>query len=108
VTAVGEEATKGERTRKKLVDATAALLRRQGYHATGLSDIVAESGAPRGSLYFHFPGGKDELARAALLASTVSIKRSPSTPSSTVVRSRLSEGASSPASRAWICAAASR
>ena len=64
------EATKGERTRKKLVDATAALLRRQGYHATGLSDIVAESGAPRGSLYFHFPGGKDELARAALLAST--------------------------------------
>jgi len=64
------EATKGERTRKKLVDATAALLRRQGYHATGLSDIVAESGAPRGSLYFYFPGGKDELARAALLAST--------------------------------------
>jgi TetR/AcrR family transcriptional repressor of lmrAB and yxaGH operons len=64
------DATKGERTRKKLVDATAALLRRQGYHATGLSDIVAESGAPRGSLYFYFPGGKDELARAALLAST--------------------------------------
>jgi len=63
------EVTKGERTRKKLVDATAALLRRQGYHATGLSEIVAESGAPRGSLYFHFPGGKDELARAALLAS---------------------------------------
>ncbi len=64
------EETKGERTRRKLVDATAALLRRQGYHATGLSDIVAESGAPRGSLYFYFPGGKDELARAALLAST--------------------------------------
>jgi TetR/AcrR family transcriptional regulator, lmrAB and yxaGH operons repressor len=63
------EPTKGERTRKKLVDATAALLRRQGYHATGLSDIVAESGAPRGSLYFYFPGGKDELARAALAAS---------------------------------------
>ena len=61
--------TKGERTRKKLVDTTAALLRRQGYHATGLSDIVAESGAPRGSLYFYFPGGKDELARAALAAS---------------------------------------
>jgi len=58
--------TKGERTRAKLVDATGELLRRQGYHATGLADIVAESGAPRGSLYFHFPGGKDELARAAL------------------------------------------
>ena len=61
-------ATKGERTRKKLIDATGDLLRRQGFHATGLSDIVSESGAPRGSLYFYFPGGKDELARAALEA----------------------------------------
>jgi TetR/AcrR family transcriptional regulator, lmrAB and yxaGH operons repressor len=60
--------TKGERTRRKLVDATGDLLRRQGFHATGLSDIVAESGAPRGSVYFYFPGGKDELARAALEA----------------------------------------
>jgi TetR/AcrR family transcriptional repressor of lmrAB and yxaGH operons len=60
--------SKGERTRKKLVDATGDLLRRQGFHATGLSDIVAESGAPRGSLYFHFPGGKDELACTALEA----------------------------------------
>ena len=63
--------TKGERTKKKLVEATAALLRRQGYHATGLSAIVEESGAPRGSLYFYFPGGKDELAVAALEASGV-------------------------------------
>jgi len=65
------EPTKGERTKKKLVDATASLLRRQGYHATGLSDIVEESGAPRGSLYFYFPDGKDELACAALAASGV-------------------------------------
>ncbi|HEX4416796.1 MAG TPA: TetR/AcrR family transcriptional regulator [Kofleriaceae bacterium] len=62
--------TKGERSRKKLVDTTAALLRRQGYHATGLAQIVAESGAPRGSLYFYFPGGKDDLAIAALQASS--------------------------------------
>jgi TetR/AcrR family transcriptional repressor of lmrAB and yxaGH operons len=60
------EPSKGERTRQKLVDATAALLQRQGFHATGLSDIVEESGAPRGSVYFHFPGGKDELARVAI------------------------------------------
>src|SRR5437773_2171867 len=63
--------TKGEQTRKKLVDATADLMRRQGYHATGLAQIVEESGAPRGSLYFYFPGGKDELAIAALEAASV-------------------------------------
>jgi TetR/AcrR family transcriptional repressor of lmrAB and yxaGH operons len=65
-----DELSKGERTRKKLVETTAALLRCQGYHATGLSQIVAESGAPRGSLYFYFPGGKDDLAIAALSASS--------------------------------------
>nr|HEX4318529.1 TetR/AcrR family transcriptional regulator [Kofleriaceae bacterium] len=58
--------TKGEHTRDALVATTGELLRRQGYHATGLAQIVAESGAPRGSIYFHFPGGKDELATRAL------------------------------------------
>lgn len=57
---------KGERTRARLTEAAAALLRRQGYHATGLAEIVATAGAPRGSLYFHFPGGKEELVCAAL------------------------------------------
>src|SRR3954468_4070961 len=56
----------GRSSRKALVHPTATLLRRQGYAATGLSEIVARSGAPRGSLYFHFPGGKEELAVAAL------------------------------------------
>lgn len=61
--------TKGERTRAKLVAAAGELLTRQGYHATGLSQIIEASGAPRGSLYFYFPGGKEELAIAALEAS---------------------------------------
>jgi TetR/AcrR family transcriptional repressor of lmrAB and yxaGH operons len=58
--------TKGERTRAKLIAAAGALVRRRGYHATGLADVVAAAGAPRGSLYFHFPGGKDQLLQAAL------------------------------------------
>ena len=57
---------KGEQSRSRLLNATAQLLQRQGYHATGLSEIVEKSAAPRGSLYFYFPGGQEELACAAL------------------------------------------
>ncbi len=56
----------GRASREAFVATTAELLRRQGYSATGLNEIVALSGAPKGSLYFHFPGGKQELAIAAM------------------------------------------
>jgi TetR/AcrR family transcriptional repressor of lmrAB and yxaGH operons len=48
------------------VASTIQLLRRQGAHGTGLQEVLAHSGAPRGSLYFHFPGGKEELVREAI------------------------------------------
>ncbi len=57
---------KGEATRQKMIEATGRLLQKRGYHGTGLNQIIAESGAPKGSLYFHFPKGKEELACAAL------------------------------------------
>jgi AcrR family transcriptional regulator len=47
--------------------AAAELMRRKGYGAFGMKDVVAASGAPIGSLYHHFPGGKAQLARAALV-----------------------------------------
>lgn len=53
-------------SREAFVKTAGGLLRRQGYAGTGLNEIVARSGAPRGSLYFHFPGGKQELALAAM------------------------------------------
>ncbi len=56
----------GRRSRDAFIATTSKLLRRQGYAATGLNEIVARSGAPKGSLYFHFPGGKQELAIAAM------------------------------------------
>src|SRR4030088_1033799 len=54
------------KTRKQLVASTVELLRRQGAYGTGLDDVLDHSGAPRGSLYFHFPGGQEEVTREAL------------------------------------------
>jgi len=52
--------------REKIVRSAAVLFRRQGYAATGTSQILALSGAPRGSLYHYFPAGKEQIACAAV------------------------------------------
>jgi AcrR family transcriptional regulator len=48
-------------TRERIVEKSAVLFRRQGYSATAVKQIVAEAGAPFGSLYHFFPGGKQHL-----------------------------------------------
>ncbi|WP_304452993.1 TetR/AcrR family transcriptional regulator [Nocardiopsis sp. YSL2] len=60
--------TKGTATRARLIGGARELLEAHGYAGTGLNQVLAASGAPRGSLYFHFPGGKDDLVTAALEA----------------------------------------
>ncbi|MDQ6692938.1 MAG: TetR/AcrR family transcriptional regulator [Chloroflexota bacterium] len=52
--------------RDQIVETTCDLLDLQGYHATGLNEIVRASGSPKGSLYYYFPGGKEELTEKAL------------------------------------------
>jgi AcrR family transcriptional regulator len=52
--------------RQPIINAAVTLFRRQGYSATGLNDIVDESGAPKGSLYHYFPAGKSSIAVAAV------------------------------------------
>src|SRR6201992_3484780 len=53
-------------TRGRIIDASAELRRRQGYAATGVKQIVEAAKAPFGSIYHHFPGGKEELGAAAI------------------------------------------
>jgi TetR/AcrR family transcriptional regulator, lmrAB and yxaGH operons repressor len=53
-------------SRDQFVAATSTLLRRRGYHNTSIKEIAREAGAPIGSLYFLFPGGKDELVLVAI------------------------------------------
>lgn len=53
-------------TRDKLIYAMTDALQRKGLHGVGLSELLEIAGAPKGSLYHHFPGGKSELAVAAI------------------------------------------
>lgn len=53
-------------TRDKLIDAMIDALQRKGLHGVGLNELLATAEAPKGSLYHHFPGGKTELAVAAI------------------------------------------
>ena len=54
-------------TRESILTAAAELMRRKGYGAVGMKDIAQASGAPIGSLYHHFRGGKVQIAREALI-----------------------------------------
>src|ERR1700754_3275268 len=55
-----------DRSRAALVDTAALLFRRQGYAATGVNQILETADVKAGSLYHHFPDGKQELAAAVV------------------------------------------
>ena len=52
--------------RERMIRSAVVLLGSRGYEGTALSEVIAQSKAPKGSTYHHFPGGKDELVDAAL------------------------------------------
>jgi TetR/AcrR family transcriptional repressor of lmrAB and yxaGH operons len=47
--------------KEQILEAAARLFEKQGYHATGLNEIIRESGSPKGSLYYYFPEGKEQI-----------------------------------------------
>jgi AcrR family transcriptional regulator len=53
-------------SRASMVRSAASLIRSRGVSATSFSDVLADSGAPRGSIYHHFPDGKAQLAEDAI------------------------------------------
>ncbi|MGW0160156.1 TetR/AcrR family transcriptional regulator [Mycobacterium sp. NPDC003323] len=58
-------------TRDRILEATAELYRRQGMSATGLKQISAAARAPFGSIYHHFPGGKEAISAEVIRAEGV-------------------------------------
>ena len=56
-------------TKDKILETATRLFYFQGFHGTGLNQIIKESGSPKGSLYHYFPEGKEQLAEEAIVLS---------------------------------------
>src|SRR5215469_6836329 len=61
--------------RQRMLDSTTTLIRQRGASATSLDDILAHSKAPRGSIYYHFPGGRTQLIEEAVEHAGASIEQ---------------------------------
>lgn len=63
-------------SREKILNTATKLFQINGFNATGLNQILKESNSPKGSLYYYFPDGKEQLALEAIqLASKAIMKR---------------------------------
>jgi len=63
-----------ETAKDRLIATATELFSRQGYNGTGLTQLLTESGSPKGSFYYHFPGGKEELAEITILKAGEAIR----------------------------------
>lgn len=63
-------------SKEKILTVASRLFQVKGYNATGLNEILKESDAPKGSLYYYFPDGKEELALEAIKLSSQFIQAS--------------------------------
>ena len=72
-TAVPTSPTKGRDTRKKMLVSAAEVMRERGAAGVTIDAVLARSGAPRGSVYHHFPEGRNQILAEALQYSGESI-----------------------------------
>jgi TetR/AcrR family transcriptional regulator, lmrAB and yxaGH operons repressor len=61
--------------RERLLDGAGRLLAEKGYAGMELRDVAERGSAPRGSIYYHFPGGKAQLAAEAATADGVRVRQ---------------------------------
>src|SRR2546421_4843590 len=54
-----------EHPRERMIESALVLMGEHGVEATSFSQVIEHSGAPRGSIYHHFPGGKEQLIEEA-------------------------------------------
>ena len=52
--------------RERMVISAALLIRERGAQPTAIADVLEHSGAPRGSAYHYFPGGRTQLLCEAI------------------------------------------
>lgn len=62
-------------SREKILRAASMLFQIKGFNATGLNEILKESDSPKGSLYYYFPNGKEELALESLKIAIETIEK---------------------------------
>jgi AcrR family transcriptional regulator len=62
-------------SRDDMIRAAIELLCERGYAGTSFGDVLERSGAPRGSIYHHFPGGKQQLVTEAVQRYTAGVLR---------------------------------
>jgi TetR/AcrR family transcriptional regulator, lmrAB and yxaGH operons repressor len=73
---VNREESMASDARERMVKGAVQLLAKRGLQATSFSEVLDLTGAPRGSVYHHFPQGKDQLVAEAIeLASTRALER---------------------------------
>jgi len=84
---MSKAATAATDTRERVIGAAITLMRRSGLSGAGINEIVRESGAPKGSVYYFFPKGKQQIVKeglaqyservVAFIHSSLSSKRKP-------------------------------